>query len=333
MAWSGGSFSRTNGDNTGTTTWAQDEADGFGITSGRHDTHDQDLATGINACLTKDGANTPSTNPSWIHNAHYLGTSGGSSNAYTATPSISISAYSGGRFFWFFPNHDCTGASTMNISSVGTRNIKKQFGGALYDPSPGDIRSGMPCVLFDDGTQLLLQNHGNVIDRATTVADVTNSVSKGNLYLKSIVGNTLGSYGRLVFEGNLDIDVGSGVPNLTLRIEYGSTILYTRAYTTLSETTTTERYFGQVRAQLVANASASAQRSSGVITIYNSPSNAGTAGIFSEAAATDLGNGWGASSTATETSSGALDFKVTAQWSAASTNHSIRLINGVLRFE
>lgn len=58
MPWSGGSFSRTNGVNTGSTLWADDRDAGTKIRADRHDTHDQDLADGINACLKKDGGNT-----------------------------------------------------------------------------------------------------------------------------------------------------------------------------------------------------------------------------------------------------------------------------------
>ncbi len=58
MAWNGsGTFTRTNGDNTGSTTWQQDKADDDFVTASRHDSHDQDLADGINACLAKNGEN------------------------------------------------------------------------------------------------------------------------------------------------------------------------------------------------------------------------------------------------------------------------------------
>ena len=58
MGWDGnGTFTRTNGTNSGSNTWAQDKADGIKVTAARFDTHDQDLATGINACLAKNGEN------------------------------------------------------------------------------------------------------------------------------------------------------------------------------------------------------------------------------------------------------------------------------------
>jgi len=62
MAWSAGLFSRTNGVNVGTDAWAQDKAAGVKIVTSRHDAHDQDLAAGINNCLTKDGQNEATAN-------------------------------------------------------------------------------------------------------------------------------------------------------------------------------------------------------------------------------------------------------------------------------
>ena len=62
MPWSAGSFSRTNGVNSGADTWEQDRDEPAFILASRHDDHDQDLADGINNCLTKDGTNTPTAN-------------------------------------------------------------------------------------------------------------------------------------------------------------------------------------------------------------------------------------------------------------------------------
>ena len=65
MAWSGGSFTRTDGTRTGSTIWAQAKAASVKIVSSDHDTHDQDLSDGINACLHKAGQNTPTANMPW----------------------------------------------------------------------------------------------------------------------------------------------------------------------------------------------------------------------------------------------------------------------------
>jgi hypothetical protein len=69
MPWSGSSpnktFTRTTGTYTGATAWAQEDAAGTGVVATKFDTHDQDLATGINICLAKDGGNSPTANINW----------------------------------------------------------------------------------------------------------------------------------------------------------------------------------------------------------------------------------------------------------------------------
>jgi hypothetical protein len=73
MAWSLGSFSRY----YGATGWTDDKNAAIYILASRHDTHDQDLATGINACLTRD--NTAKPTASFLpasNNAYDLGSAG-----------------------------------------------------------------------------------------------------------------------------------------------------------------------------------------------------------------------------------------------------------------
>ena len=63
MTWDGnGTYSRTNGTNTGATLWNADAAAGTKITTARHDTHDEDIATAITACLTKNNETKPTAN-------------------------------------------------------------------------------------------------------------------------------------------------------------------------------------------------------------------------------------------------------------------------------
>jgi hypothetical protein len=60
MTWQGdGTFVRSNGTNTGAETWQDDAAAAVKIVADRHDTHDQDLADGIAACLTKNMETKP----------------------------------------------------------------------------------------------------------------------------------------------------------------------------------------------------------------------------------------------------------------------------------
>ncbi len=54
MPWAGGNYTKGN---NGTGGWTGDASLGIGIEAGRHDTQDNDFATGINQCLNKDGSN------------------------------------------------------------------------------------------------------------------------------------------------------------------------------------------------------------------------------------------------------------------------------------
>ena len=57
MPWNSGQgkFIRTNPDFSGETVWQQDQQATIKIIAARHDTHDQDIANGISACLNLDG--------------------------------------------------------------------------------------------------------------------------------------------------------------------------------------------------------------------------------------------------------------------------------------
>jgi len=126
MAWNGsGTYTRTNGTFSGSNVWANDRDAGTKIRADNHDTHDADLATGINACLTKNGENAATADLPMGGNKHtnvddgtarnhyaaagqvqdsafiWCGTAGGSKNALTLTPTPAIAAYAAGQEFVF----------------------------------------------------------------------------------------------------------------------------------------------------------------------------------------------------------------------------------------
>ena len=88
MAWDGsGTYTRTNGTNTGATTWADDAAAATKILSTRHDTHDEDIATAINATLTQNNESKPT--------AHFLPNSDASYNLGSAVAQWADGHFSG----------------------------------------------------------------------------------------------------------------------------------------------------------------------------------------------------------------------------------------------
>lgn len=173
MAFNGsGTFSRTNGTHSGSTTWQQDEAATLDILSTLHDSHDQDIADGLTNCITKDGQTTPTANIPFggfkltnvgagtsrtdgarvaqVQDSQHIygGTTAGSSNAFTATLTPNITAYSLGMLVVLKADRANTGAATLNIDSIGAKDIKKYAGATNLVAN--DILAGQTYVLEYD---------------------------------------------------------------------------------------------------------------------------------------------------------------------------------------
>jgi microcystin-dependent protein len=179
MPWNGAAgsktFGRTDGTRTGSTTWAQADAASVDIISTDHDTHDQDVADGINTALCKDGGNTATadipmgafkftnlgagsarTNSIRLgqvqdSSATYYPTVGGTADAITLTgAAAAITAYAAGQSFDWIPTGTNTGAATVNVDSVGVKSITGPAGAAL---TAGQIVVNTPLRMTYDGTQ------------------------------------------------------------------------------------------------------------------------------------------------------------------------------------
>ena len=173
MPWSGGSFTRTNGVNTGATLWAQDRDDGTKILATRHDTNDQDMADGINSTLEKSGSNaatgnldigsnritlvadgTAKTDVATVNQIQSNGpafqaTDTGTANTYVIALTPAITAYAAGQEFTFKAGAASTTASTLNVNTLGAKALKK-----LHDKdiASGDIETGSIVTAVYDGT-------------------------------------------------------------------------------------------------------------------------------------------------------------------------------------
>jgi microcystin-dependent protein len=179
MPWNGAAgsktFGRTDGTRTGSSTWQQADAASVDIISTDHDTHDQDVADGINTALCKDGGNTATadipmgafkftnlgagsarTNSIRLgqvqdSSATYYPTVAGTADAITITgAAAAITAYAAGQTFVFLAGATNTGAATVNVDSVGIKSITGPAGAAL---TAGQIVSGTPVHMTYDGTQ------------------------------------------------------------------------------------------------------------------------------------------------------------------------------------
>jgi hypothetical protein len=184
MGWSGGSYSKGN---AGTGGWAGDASAGIGIEAGRHDTQDNDFATGINQCINKDGSNSATANlnlggfrftnagtatgrtdlaqVAQVQDGDYiwLGTTGGTATAMTATAAPAIPAYKTGQKFRMKigTGLSSTGATptshTLNINALGAKDIASNDG-SNASPTLGTWVAGSIIELVYGGTYFHIIN-------------------------------------------------------------------------------------------------------------------------------------------------------------------------------
>ena len=137
-----------------------------------------DLANGLSTCITKDGQTTPTANIPMGSNkitglavgtaaadaatlgqvqstAAKLLASVSGADTITAQGAPTLAAYAAGQMFYFVAAGANTGAVTINIDSLGAKNITRDGTTAL---AAGDIQSGEVCVIVYDGTQFQLVN-------------------------------------------------------------------------------------------------------------------------------------------------------------------------------
>lgn len=92
----------------------------------------------------------------------------GSSNAYTLTPTQTFAAYGEGMLFLVEANHTNTGAATLNVNSLGAKDIKDGQGNAVVS---GEIVSGARYFLaYDNGAghfRLVAQKDSGTFTNAT----------------------------------------------------------------------------------------------------------------------------------------------------------------------
>ena len=177
MPFSGSTFSRTDGTRTGSTVWTQAKTAGVKIVSSGHDTHDQDIAGGLNSLLLKNGNNTPTANLPMATYKHtgvgngsartdylavgqlqdsavnYAAATVSSTNVYVATLSPAVAAYTTGMTVHLEFAAINTASATINLNGVGAKTIKDLYGNALIG---GELTAGGIMTLIYDGTDMLI---------------------------------------------------------------------------------------------------------------------------------------------------------------------------------
>ncbi|SRR5580765_1260645 len=153
-------------------------------------------------------------------------------------------------------------------------------------------------------------------DKAVTDNDITNTVTETDLYSILVPGNLLGTNGALRISLYGIYSANAGTPSLTIKVYYGTTIMFQDATFTMAAVT----FNGAWKFELVLSAhnSVNVQEFTGVLSFGNRA--AATTGN-GDIGSTTPGPTHPIEGTAAENSANALNFRISLTWSAANSSY------------
>lgn len=113
-----------------------------------------------------------------INNACKVLGSVAGTDTITAGASPAITAYSTGMLLFFTPANNNTGATTINVDSLGAKSIVKGDGTAL---ASGDLQASTMHVILYDGTNFVLLNPISIAFYDATTANFTGTLQYGGI--------------------------------------------------------------------------------------------------------------------------------------------------------
>lgn len=255
-----------NGTGTYTLPAGQPVTSGTVISSTTHNTLMADIANALTGSIAADGqtpatANIPLggyklTNVSSATSRTEYATSGqvqdgsivsltsiaGTANAITATAAVSMSAYATGQRFSFIVGTTNTGATTININSIGAKTIKTN---STQDLGGGNLLAGVVAEIYYDGTNFQLLSRSFVeptfsayrSGSTQTVATGTSTIAQmQSEEFDSDSGYDTGTYrftapvaGYYKFEGQITGYASGSITAIGATIRKNTTVLRTAA--------------------------------------------------------------------------------------------------------
>lgn len=195
--------------------WVNDKNANIDITASRMDGDSNDFVSMINNTLCKDGQNSATANlpmAGFIHtgvgtaNARnqyaqvgefqdqtyiWCGMAGGTANAQTLTPNPAITSYIAGQRFVFVPVATNTGATTLAISGLATKNIYKVSSTGPIALTGGELVANNIIIVVYDGTQFQIvgvTSQDNSILRSSTAFSGASTVAFTTGFLSQYTG-------------------------------------------------------------------------------------------------------------------------------------------------
>lgn len=145
-------------------------------------------------------------------------------NTITATGPTSMTAYAAGQMFKLVPGGANTGATTVNINSIGAKNVFS--GGAAC--VGGELVISVPALIVYDGTQF------NIVGQRPFLSKIANSLS-GDVALNHtgsyFDGPTVaqGTAGTWFASGTVSVTDTAGAANINVKLWDGTTVIASAA--------------------------------------------------------------------------------------------------------
>lgn len=236
--------------------WVNDKNSAINPQAVRFKTQDDDIATALNNCLTRDAQGKPSGNFSFnafrgislgaatartdaIQAAQvqdgsvsYVGSVAGT-DTITGSLTPAVTAYLAGMRIVFKPAATNTGAATINLNGVGAATIQKQDGDAL---AAGDLVINIPAFLVYTGSVFLLLNPQSAnLNNGVAMSDLAR-LSQSNVFtsgtqtvsaagtVELALTSTNANDGRLKFSTNSAVRGYIGAPGAAANLITGSAV-------------------------------------------------------------------------------------------------------------
>jgi hypothetical protein len=159
-------------------------------------------ATDTNRIHTHDGSKTggyPIPNYQDIQNGAFSAVDASGTDTITLDLEYAPEAYAEYQMLWFKPSANNTGAVTVNINSLGAKDLQKDDGsGTPTALEADDLKAGIPVMIIYDGTRFILQATGgsgilslvgSYSPSGVSSVDITSVLTTGNYY--EIVGTNI----------------------------------------------------------------------------------------------------------------------------------------------
>lgn len=190
MGWASGIYSRIFGSGG----WQADKAALIKILASRHDSHDQDVADGLNTLRTELRGEALLNTTKVLTSV--AGTNSITASMTSATPAGTLTGYAAGLSVVIIPVNTNTGATTLNINSLGVLDVFNQHGSPC---TGGELIAGVPRqLLLDAGADDWVITGSSLFDNAAIDTGSANAVLVAIPHLST----TPTAFTRLVFKAN-----------------------------------------------------------------------------------------------------------------------------------